>query len=100
MKKLRLGMIGGGQDSFIGAVHRIASRIDDQWSLEAGCLSSTPERAIASAKEIGLPFDRSYTSFQEMAEAEKGEDDPTDPDTKTEAYVRRRVRAALLASSY
>ena len=36
----------------------------------------------------------------EMAEAEKGEDDPTDPDTKTEAYVRRRVRAALLASSY
>ena len=78
MKKLRLGMIGGGQDSFIGAVHRIASRIDDQWSLEAGCLSSTPERAIASAKEIGLPFDRSYTSFQEMAEAEKLRDDGID----------------------
>ncbi len=78
MKKLRLGMIGGGQDSFIGAVHRIASRIDDQWSLEAGCLSSTPERAIASAKEIGLPFDRSYTSFQEMAEAEKLREDGID----------------------
>lgn len=78
MKKLRLGMIGGGKDSFIGAVHRIASRIDDQWSLEAGCLSSTPERAIASAKEIGLPFDRSYTSFQEMAEAEKLRDDGID----------------------
>ena len=78
MKKLRLGMIGGGQESFIGAVHRIASRIDDQWSLEAGCLSSTPERALASAKEIGLPFDRSYTSFQEMAEAEKLRDDGID----------------------
>jgi|TARA_B100001093_G_scaffold298217_2_gene284358 predicted dehydrogenase len=75
MKKLRLGMIGGGQGAFIGAVHRIASRIDDQWSLEAGCLSSKPERAIASAKEIGLPFDRSYISFQEMAEAEKMRDD-------------------------
>ena len=68
-------MIGGGQGAFIGAVHRIASRIDDQWSLEAGCLSSKPERAIASAKEIGLPFDRSYISFQEMAEAEKMRDD-------------------------
>ena len=53
-KKLRLGMIGGGQGAFIGAVHRIASRIDDRYELVAGCLSSTAEKALISAKEIGI----------------------------------------------
>ena len=59
-KRLRLGMIGGGQGAFIGAVHRIASRIDDRYELVAGCLSSTPEKSLASAKEIGIDPNRSY----------------------------------------
>ena len=53
-RKLRLGMIGGGQGAFIGAVHRLAARIDDKYEFVAGCLSSTPAKAEESAKEIGL----------------------------------------------
>jgi predicted dehydrogenase len=63
-------MVGGGQGAFIGAVHRIASRIDDQYELVAGALSSTPKKAIASALEIGIAADRAYGSFEEMAKAE------------------------------
>ena len=56
-------MIGGGQGAFIGAVHRLAARIDDKFEFVAGCLSSTPEKAEASAREIGLNLDRSYMKF-------------------------------------
>jgi len=66
-RRLRLGMIGGGQGAFIGAVHRIASRIDDRYDLLAGCLSSTADRALASAKEIGIDPSRSYPDFKTMA---------------------------------
>ena len=68
--RIRLGMVGGGQGAFIGAVHRIASRIDDQYELVAGALSSEPKRAIASALELGIARDRAYGSFEEMAKAE------------------------------
>ena len=47
-KPIRLGMVGGGKDAFIGAVHRIASRIDGRYELVAGALSSTPEKALES----------------------------------------------------
>ncbi|MBP0439713.1 Gfo/Idh/MocA family protein [Tianweitania sediminis] len=67
---LRLGMVGGGQGAFIGGVHRIAARLDGQFSLVAGALSSDPERARASAAELGIEAERSYASFQEMAEME------------------------------
>ncbi|HJL57780.1 MAG: Gfo/Idh/MocA family oxidoreductase [Pelagibacteraceae bacterium] len=70
MTRLKLGMIGGGQGAFIGAVHRIASRIDDRYELIAGCLSSTEDKALASAKEIGIAPDRSYSDFTTMAKAE------------------------------
>jgi predicted dehydrogenase len=70
VSRIRLGMVGGGQGAFIGAVHRIAARIDDQFELVAGALSSDPARAKASAKEIGLADDRAYGSFAEMARAE------------------------------
>ena len=66
MKRLRLGMIGGGQGAFIGAVHRIALRIDDRYELVAGCLSSTPEKAQLSGKELGLDSSRIYNSFDEI----------------------------------
>lgn len=70
---IRLGMVGGGQGAFIGGVHRIAARIDGQFNLVAGALASTPEKAAASAKEIGL--ERSYGSYQEMATAEAARED-------------------------
>ena len=68
--RIRLGMVGGGQGAFIGGVHRIASRIDDQYELVAGALSADPARAKASGKELGLADDRSYGSFEEMARRE------------------------------
>ena len=68
--RIRLGMVGGGRDAFIGAVHRIASRIDDQYELVAGCFSSTPEKSAASGADLGLPPDRVYADFTEMAKRE------------------------------
>lgn len=65
--RIRLGMVGGGTGAFIGAVHRIAARIDDKFELVAGALSSTPERARQSGAELGLDPDRSYDDFRQMA---------------------------------
>ncbi|HNP64053.1 MAG TPA: Gfo/Idh/MocA family oxidoreductase [Woeseiaceae bacterium] len=73
--RVRLGMVGGGQGAFIGAVHRIAARIDDEYDLCAGVLSSNPQRALASACEIGLPEDRSYENVAAMLAAESARDD-------------------------
>ena len=73
MTRIRLGMVGGGNDAFIGGVHRIASRIDDRFELVAGALSSTPEKSAASAKALGIA--RSYGSFEEMAQAEAARED-------------------------
>ncbi|MCU0831456.1 MAG: Gfo/Idh/MocA family oxidoreductase [Rhizobiaceae bacterium] len=67
---IRLGMVGGGQGAFIGGVHRIAARMDGHFQLVAGALSANPDRAKASAAELGLAPDRSYGSFEEMAKAE------------------------------
>ena len=74
-KRLRLGMVGGGQGAFIGAVHRIASRIDDRYELVAGCLSSTTDKALVSAKKIGIDSSRSYPDFKSMAETEASRED-------------------------
>ena len=63
--RIRLGMVGGGNDAFIGGVHRIASRIDDQFELVAGALSSTPEKSRASGEALGLP--RIYDDYKQMA---------------------------------
>ena len=70
MQPIRYGMIGGGQGAFIGGVHRTAAAIAGNWRLVAGALSSTPEKARASAAEIGLPADRAYGSWAEMLERE------------------------------
>ena len=66
--RIRLGMVGGGRDAFIGAVHRIAARLDDQYELVAGCFSSSAEKSLASAADLGVP--RAYASFAEMAARE------------------------------
>ena len=75
-RRLRLGMVGGGQGAFIGAVHRIAARIDDRFELVAGALSSDPRRAQSSAAEAGIA--RSYADWREMARAEAARDDGID----------------------
>jgi predicted dehydrogenase len=70
MSRIKLGMVGGGNDAFIGAVHRIAARMDDRFELVAGALSSTPEKARASGVALGLSEDRIYGDFVAMAKRE------------------------------
>ncbi len=72
MTPIRLGMVGGGSGAFIGAIHRIAARMDGQFQLVAGALSGDPDRARTSAADLGI---RSYDDFAEMARAEAGRDD-------------------------
>ena len=73
--RIRLGMVGGGSGAFIGAVHRIAARLDDHYVLVAGALSSDPARSTQSALELGLAPDRAYGDFQAMAAAEAARED-------------------------
>ena len=68
--RIRLGMVGGGQGAFIGAVHRLAARMDDQYDFVAGALSADAKKAKASGAELGLAPDRIYTDYGEMAKAE------------------------------
>ena len=75
MEPVRLGMVGGGKDAFIGGVHRIAARIDGQFALLAGALSSTPAKARESGLALGLAADRCYGSYEEMAKAEAARPD-------------------------
>lgn len=71
-------MVGGGQGAFIGGVHRIAARLDGCFDLVAGALSSDPDRAHASAMELGVGADRSYADYTEMAAAEAARSDGID----------------------
>ena len=78
-RRLRLGMVGGGQGAFIGAVHRIAARLDDRYELVAGALSSDPERAKSSAADLRhRPGARLYRASSEMATAEAARADGID----------------------
>ncbi len=77
-RRLRLGMVGGGQGAFIGAVHRIAARLDDRYELVAGALSSKPDVAAASAAELFIHPDRSYARFEDMAKQEAAREDGID----------------------
>ena len=70
MNKIKLGMVGGGKDAFIGDVHRMAARLDGRYELIAGALSSDANRAAESAAELGVDGKRSYNSYQEMARKE------------------------------
>ena len=69
-RKIRMGMIGGGPGSFIGAVHRMAANLDGQIELVCGCFSSTPEKSKETGKALFLPPERVYSSWQEMIEKE------------------------------
>jgi predicted dehydrogenase len=70
-RKLRMGMVGGGSDAFIGAIHRLAAFMDGQIELVCGCFSINPEISKSSGKSYYLPDDRVYTTFHEMFEKEK-----------------------------
>jgi predicted dehydrogenase len=70
-KKLKMGMIGGGQGSFIGAIHRIAASIDGEIELVCGVFSSQVEKSKAAGESLYLPTSRIYTSYQELFEKEK-----------------------------
>lgn len=65
-RKLRMGMIGGGKDAFIGAIHRIAANMDGLIELVCGALSSSPEKALESGRTLFLPEDRIYPNYEEM----------------------------------
>ena len=69
-RKLRMGMIGGGRNAFIGAVHRIAANMDGLIELVCGAFSSNPENARLSGKDLFLPENRVYSSYEEMIEKE------------------------------
>ena len=76
--RIRLGMVGGGEDAFIGAVHRIAARIDDHFHLVAGALSATPKKALRSGMALGLDPNRIYLDYAEMARCERNLPDGID----------------------
>ncbi len=77
-RRLRLGMVGGGPDAFIGAVHRMAARLDDRYELVAGALSADAERGRGFAPRLGIAADRAYGSFAEMAAREAARSDGID----------------------
>ncbi len=70
-RKLRMGLVGGGQGAFIGRVHATAAILDNQAVLVAGALSSNPEKARASAADYDIRPERAYGSYQEMIAAER-----------------------------
>ena len=77
-RRLRWGMVGGGEGAFIGAVHRAAARLDDHFELVAGCFASTPERALAAAGPLHVDAARVYGDFEEMARTEAARADGID----------------------
>lgn len=90
-------MVGGGDGAFIGAVHRIAARLDDCYELVAGALSSQPERAAASAAGIRLAPERSYSDYLEMARSEAARPDGIDAVAiVTPNYLHAPVATAFL----
>lgn len=77
-RKLRMGLVGGGQGSFIGRVHATAAILDNRAEVVAGALSSDPAKSKASAPDYAIADDRAYGSFAEMAEKEAAREDKVD----------------------
>ena len=69
-RKLRMGMVGGGRDAFIGAVHRMAASLDGQTELVAGAFSKDPQKSKLSGRDLYLTSERIYGSYKEMAQKE------------------------------
>lgn len=97
--RVRLGMVGGGEGAFIGAVHRHAARLDDRYELLAGALSSTSEAAQRSGRLLGLAPERIYDSYQEMALAEAARPDGIEAvSIVTPNHLHAPVARAFLAA--
>ncbi|WGM39163.1 Gfo/Idh/MocA family oxidoreductase [Caulobacter sp. NIBR1757] len=77
-RRLKLGMVGGGDGAFIGGVHRMAARLDGRWDLISGAFSSDPVRSQAFGRSLGLADDRCYGDWQAMARAEAARADRID----------------------
>ena len=77
-RKIRIGMVGGGKDAFIGGVHRIALRLDGHYELVAGSFSSNFANSKETGEKIGIAQDRIYKTYQEMAEKEASRSDGID----------------------
>src|SRR5687768_14716447 len=73
-RKIRYGMVGGGQGSFIGGIHRMAAALDGQMELVCGAFSSDPARSKTSGAELFLPEERCYADYETMMKAESGKD--------------------------
>lgn len=96
-RRIRLGMVGGGQGAFIGGVHRIAARLDDRYELVAGALSSEATRAHASAAELHVAPERSYADYRAMAQAEAAREDGIDVvSIVTPNHLHARIASAFL----
>jgi predicted dehydrogenase len=74
-RRMRIGMVGGGKDAFIGGVHRIALRLDGNYELVAGSFSSNFDNSKETGKDLGLAENRIYETYQEMAEKESARSD-------------------------
>lgn len=77
-RKLRLGVIGGGPGSFIGAMHRQSARLDDRYEIVTGILSSDPEKSKQAGRELGFASERLYSNVTEMLDTEVGRKDGID----------------------
>jgi predicted dehydrogenase len=100
-ERVRLGMVGGGEGAFIGAVHRIAARIDDACTMVCGALSSDPARARASGAALGLDPSRCYDSYAAMFAAERARPDAMEAVViVTPNHLHHPVAAAALNSGF
>lgn len=98
-RRLRLGMVGGGEGAFIGAVHRMAARLDDRWTLAAGAFSADPERSAAFGRSLGLAEDRCYRDYVAMAQGEGARPDGIDAVAiVTPNHLHHRPAVAFLSA--
>ncbi|MFI5013530.1 MAG: Gfo/Idh/MocA family protein [Hyphomicrobiales bacterium] len=99
VERIRLGMVGGGEGAFIGAVHRMAARLDDHYAFVAGALASTPDKAKRSGEALGLAADRIYPDFTAMAKAETARRDGIEAvSIVTPNHMHAPVARAFLAA--
>lgn len=97
--RLKLGMVGGGEGAFIGAVHRLAARMDDEFELVAGAFSSNEQNCKRTGKRLHLAPERCYASYQQMAQSEMARDDGIDVVAiVTPNYLHAPIAAEFLTS--
>ncbi|HAE23239.1 MAG TPA: oxidoreductase [Spirochaetaceae bacterium] len=100
-RRLRLAVIGGGEGSFIGPIHRLAARFDDRYELVTGVMSSKPDKALAYGRAMGFVPDRLYGTVAELLEKERARADGVDvvaimtPNDSHYAYAMAAIAAGF-----